>query len=153
MAPKINLFFTRKLGPPSKESDNFSQHWLGIGGTVLVALYLTSRKGAIDCSRVLFVRLAAPGKDADILCCKRALFSLRDDLRVELRQAGRTAGGRGKCTRLSLSVCLSRQMRAHVCRCLRMRLSGRGLDQAELCDYDFLFYLLKQLRRKLLCCL
>ena len=27
MAPKLNLFYTLKLGPPSKESDYFSQHW------------------------------------------------------------------------------------------------------------------------------
>ena len=27
MTPKIILFYTLNLGPPSKESDNFSQHW------------------------------------------------------------------------------------------------------------------------------
>ena len=42
MAPKLNLFYTLKLGPPSKKSDNFSQHWLGIDGTMIVALYLKS---------------------------------------------------------------------------------------------------------------
>ena len=42
MAPKLNLFYTLKLGPPAKKSDNFSQHWLGIDGTMIVALYLKS---------------------------------------------------------------------------------------------------------------
>ena len=37
-----------KLGPPSKESDNFSKHWLGIGGTMIVELYLMSRNCTID---------------------------------------------------------------------------------------------------------
>ena len=41
-----------KLGPPTKENYNFSQHLLGIGGTMIVALYLMSRFGARDTTRV-----------------------------------------------------------------------------------------------------
>ena len=53
MAPKLNLFYTLKLGPPSKKSDNFSQHWLGIDGTMIVALYLKSVDWRNDRAAVL----------------------------------------------------------------------------------------------------
>ena len=62
MAPKLNLFYTLKLGPPSKKSDNFSQHWLGIDGTMIVALYLKSVDWRNDRAAVVEVLMKEEAK-------------------------------------------------------------------------------------------
>ena len=51
----------------------FTQHWLGIGGTTIVALYLMSRKGTIDCPCVPNERTSGPKKGMG----KRTLARMR----------------------------------------------------------------------------
>ena len=60
----------------TKQSANFSQHWLGIGGTMIVAFYLMSRFGARDSPRVRVTRARKEGRMNDHHRCRTIHLAL-----------------------------------------------------------------------------